>query len=51
MSEHPFAELVEQIAERERKAATRDGDYVRALVCAVVESQAMEAAREGRRPR
>jgi hypothetical protein len=40
MSGHPFAELVEQIAERERKAAVKEGDYVWALICAVVEQQA-----------
>lgn len=28
MTDHPFAELVEQIAERERKEAVADGDYI-----------------------
>ncbi|MGP8132468.1 MAG: hypothetical protein ACLQC0_07370 [Thermoplasmata archaeon] len=40
MTTHPFAQLIQQIAERERKAAVRDGDYVWALVCAIVEVQA-----------
>lgn len=38
MTAHPFAELMEQIAERERKAAVREGDYGWALVCAIVEA-------------
>jgi hypothetical protein len=40
MTSHPFAELIEEIAERERKAAVKDGDYLWALFCAFVERQA-----------
>jgi hypothetical protein len=40
MTAHPFAELIEQIAEKERRAAVKDGDYVWALICAVVEHEA-----------
>lgn len=40
MTTHPLAELVEQIAERERKLAVQDGDYVWAIICAIVEGQA-----------
>jgi hypothetical protein len=40
MPEHPIAEVVAEIAEQERKAAVREGDYLWALICAVVEHQA-----------
>jgi hypothetical protein len=40
MTAHPFAALIEQIAERERKAAVKDGDYVWALLCTVIQRQA-----------
>lgn len=43
MTDHPLADLVEQIAERERKAAVQAGDYVWAVICAVVEQQARDA--------
>jgi len=42
MSEHPVAETVAEIAGRERKVAVKEGDYVWALICAVVERQARE---------
>lgn len=40
MTTHPIAALVEEIAERERKAAVREGDYIWAFICAVVEHEA-----------
>ena len=45
MTAHPLAELVEEIAERERRAAVEDGDYVWAFICAVIECEAGEMAR------
>lgn len=43
MTAHPLAELVEKIAERERKSAVEDGDYVWAFIYAMVEVQAKGA--------
>lgn len=44
MITNPLAEVVAEIAERERKMAVREGDYVWALICAIVEGQARLAA-------
>ena len=41
----PIAEIIVEIAARERKLAVQEGEYVWAFICAVVEQHAMEAAR------
>lgn len=39
-----MAEVVAEIAERERKTAVRTGDYAWALLCAMIERQARMVA-------
>ena len=40
MSKNPVAEVVADIAERERILAVADGNYVWAIICALVEYNA-----------
>lgn len=44
MNQNPIAAAVAEIAERERKLAVSEGDYVWALICAIVEGQARQAS-------
>lgn len=44
MGANPVAEVVAEIANRERKSAVKEGDYVWAFICAIVEGQARTMA-------
>jgi hypothetical protein len=44
MARNKIAETIAEIVERERIIAVDEGDYVWALICAVVEHHAREAA-------
>jgi hypothetical protein len=39
-----LAQTVAEIAERERRVAVKERDYLRALICAIVEDQARQVA-------
>jgi hypothetical protein len=43
MNPEPLLQTVAQIAEHERKAAVMEGDYVWAIICAIVEGHALRA--------
>jgi hypothetical protein len=49
MTDNPLAQTIAEIAERERREAVREGDYVWAILCAIVEGHARQAAGYGRR--